>query len=106
MSAKVLLSICAALPAFFSPALLPAQATVPIGWVAIGDPAKIYPPDKHDEIWKTQRQLDFLGEVFGLERPAKGETIMPELTRRYGRALATHFDDHIISNPAADDEEE
>ncbi len=85
---------------------VPAQATVPIGWVAVGDPAEIHPPDKHDEIWETQRHLDFLGEVFGLERPGEGETIMPELTRRYGRALATHFDDHIISDRAADDEDE
>ena len=85
---------------------LPAQATVPIGWVAVGDPAEIRSPDKHDEIWETQRLLNFLGEVFGLEPPGEGETIMPELTRRYGRALATHFDDKAISNTPEDDENE
>jgi len=26
---------------------LPEQATVPIGWVAVGDPASIFPPDLH-----------------------------------------------------------
>jgi hypothetical protein len=29
----------------------------------------------------------------GLTRPAAGETIMPELTRRYARFLAGHRDD-------------
>jgi carbonic anhydrase/acetyltransferase-like protein (isoleucine patch superfamily) len=78
------------------------DATVPIGWVAVGDPAEIYPPDKHDEIWAIQEQLDFPGRVFGLERPDAGETIMPELTTRYGHALATHFDDHVLDEPSAD----
>jgi carbonic anhydrase/acetyltransferase-like protein (isoleucine patch superfamily) len=26
-------------------------AVVPIGWVAVGDPAQILPPDQHDAIW-------------------------------------------------------
>jgi hypothetical protein len=66
---------------------------VPIGWVAVGDPARILPPDRHDEIWAVQAALDFPGVVFGLKRPAAGETIMPELTRRYARFLAGHRDD-------------
>ena len=78
------------------------DSTVPIGWVAVGDPAEIYPPDSHDEIWAIQEQLDFPRRVFGLERPGAGETIMPELTMRYGRALAAHFDDHVLAEPSAD----
>ncbi len=46
------------------------DTVVPIGWVAVGDPAKILPPDRHDEIWAIQKELDFPGEVFGLKRPA------------------------------------
>jgi carbonic anhydrase/acetyltransferase-like protein (isoleucine patch superfamily) len=30
--------------------VLPADATVPIGWVAVGDPASILPPNEHDAI--------------------------------------------------------
>ncbi|MDX1514582.1 MAG: gamma carbonic anhydrase family protein, partial [Gammaproteobacteria bacterium] len=30
---------------------LPPDATVPIGWVAVGDPAKILPPGEHQAIW-------------------------------------------------------
>lgn len=72
---------------------LPADATVPIGWVAVGDPAEILPPGEHDRIWALQEPLDFPREVFGLAHPGPGETIMPELTRRYARALAAHRDD-------------
>lgn len=34
-------------------------ATVPVGWVAVGDPARILPADKHDEIWTVQAPLNF-----------------------------------------------
>jgi carbonic anhydrase/acetyltransferase-like protein (isoleucine patch superfamily) len=33
---------------------LPEDATVPIGWVAVGDPAQILPPEAHDEIWRSR----------------------------------------------------
>ncbi|MDM4721958.1 hypothetical protein QTQ03_21035 [Micromonospora sp. WMMA1363] len=33
-------------------------ATVPVGWVAVGDPARILPADKHDEIWAVQAPLN------------------------------------------------
>ena len=73
-----------------------ADAMVPIGWVAVGDPAEIRPPGEHDKIWAVQEPLNFPRTVFGLERPAPGDTIMPELTRRYARALARHKDDRIL----------
>jgi carbonic anhydrase/acetyltransferase-like protein (isoleucine patch superfamily) len=77
---------------------LEAGATVPIGWVAVGDPARILPPDRHDEIWAVQEKLDFPGVVFGLKRPAAGGTIMPELTRRYARFLAGHRGDTLVED--------
>src|SRR6266511_4134871 len=76
--------------------VVPPDATVPIGWVAVGDPARILPPEAHDEIWAVQRELDFPGYVFGLDRPADGETIMPEISRRYGRMLSRHRDDRAL----------
>ena len=75
---------------------VPPDAIVPIGWVAVGDPAEIRPPNEHDEIWAIQETLDFPGVVFGLARAAPGESLMPEMTRRYARALARHKDDRII----------
>ncbi len=75
---------------------LPADATVPIGWVAVGDPARILPPERHDEIWAVQEPLDFPKAVFGVERPPPGETRMPEITRRYARLLGRHGADRVI----------
>lgn len=69
---------------------------VPIGWVAVGDPATILPPKDHERIWEIQETLDFPGSVFGLDRPGEGESIMPELTRRYGMALGRHGDDRVL----------
>ena len=60
-------------------------ATVPIGWVAVGDPAIIRPPEQHDEIWAVQRELDFPGFVFGVDRSR--DDVMVQLTERYARAL-------------------
>ena len=73
-----------------------ADATVPISWIAVGDPAKMHPPSEHEQIWAVQDALDFPGTVFGLSRPGPGESNMPELTRRYARALARHRNDRML----------
>jgi carbonic anhydrase/acetyltransferase-like protein (isoleucine patch superfamily) len=73
---------------------LPPESVVPIGWVAVGDPVQILPPDRHEEIWAAQRELDFPGYVFGLDRETPD--LMVQLTERYGRSLARHFDDRRI----------
>lgn len=76
--------------------ILPADAVVPIGWVAVGDPVEILSPENHNGIWAIQEHLNFPRTVFGLERVPAGETIMPELTRRYTRALGRHGGDRIL----------
>lgn len=81
--------------------ILPPDAVVPIGWVAVGDPVEILPPHEHDRIWAIQEPLDFPGTVFRLSRPPAGETIMPDLTRRYARALHHHRDDRILGASAS-----
>ena len=75
---------------------LPPDVLVPIGWVAVGDPAEILPPGDHERIWATQEPLDFPRTVFGLERAPDGETIMPELTHRYAKGLGRHRDDQHL----------
>lgn len=77
---------------------LAADTTVPIGWVAVGDPARVLPPQDHDAIWEIQKTLDFPGVVFGLDRPGPGETIMPQLTSRYARGLGRHRDDRAVDS--------
>lgn len=72
------------------------DATVPIGWVAVGDPARILPPDRHDDIWAAQEPLDFPKTVFGVERPPEGASLMPDVMPRYCAALARHRDDKVL----------
>ncbi len=66
--------------------LLP-DAVVPLGWIAVGDPAEILPPDAHERIWAIQKTLGFPRYVFGVDRPADGESLMPDVMPRYARFL-------------------
>ena len=75
--------------------LLP-NAVVPIGWIAVGDPAQILPPQEHERIWSLQGPANFPLTVFGLERAPARESIMPEMTRRYARALGRHMEDRVL----------
>lgn len=74
---------------------LGAGATVPIGWVAVGDPAKIFSPDRHDEIWAIQKSLNFPLIVYGYDRE---EADMQKITERLAENLASHRDDSTIGN--------
>jgi carbonic anhydrase/acetyltransferase-like protein (isoleucine patch superfamily) len=64
-------------------------STVPIGWIAVGDPARILPPDRHDDIWAIQRELDFPGTVYGIPRGTDATTMM----RGQAAWFAAHRDD-------------
>ena len=75
---------------------LPADAMVPIGWIAVGDPAEILPPDAHDRIWAIQKPLGFPKAVFGVDRPPEGESLMPTIMPRYTRALRRHTGDRRL----------
>ena len=71
---------------------LPPGTTVPIGWVAVGAPARVLSPDRHDEIWKIQRELDFPGTVYGVPRGTPARELMERQTAWYG----AHRDDEIL----------
>ncbi len=73
--------------------VLPDEAVVPIGWVAVGDPATILSPDRHDEIWAIQERLGFPKEIFGVDRSPE---MMTEIMARYTRSLTRHTADRII----------
>lgn len=74
--------------------VLPEDSVVPIGWVAVGDPAEVLPPDRHDRIWALQQELDFPGYVFGLDRQTPD--LMVQLTERYASSLARHAHDQRV----------
>jgi carbonic anhydrase/acetyltransferase-like protein (isoleucine patch superfamily) len=69
-----------------------ADDVVPIGWVAVGSPAQIFSPDRHDEIWAVQRTLDFPGTVYGAGR----ETSMAELMQGQSEFYGAHADDRPV----------
>lgn len=73
---------------------LPEGSTVPIGWVAVGTPPLIASPDRGEEIWARQRELDFPEYVFGLDRSTPD--LMIQLTERYGARLARHARDRLM----------
>jgi len=75
---------------------IPPDAVVPIGWVALGDPVRLFSPKDHEEISKLLGELDFARTVFGDQPAARGETRMPERSLRYTRALGAHKDDRIV----------
>lgn len=61
--------------------------TVPIGWVAVGDPAKILPPDQHEAIWEVQKHLNFPEFVYGIDR--NDPHLMRKITSRLSEELGT-----------------
>jgi len=72
------------------------DAVVPLGWIAVGDPAEILPPHEHERIWEIQRALDFPRYVFGVERAPPGHSIQPTVMPRYARRLRNHVDDRLL----------
>lgn len=78
--------------------VLPPDSLVPIKWVAVGDPAQLFPPDKHDEVDAILSQMDFPEQVYGLERLSGGgvDMDMKELTRRVTTELADHRNDQEL----------
>ena len=76
--------------------VLPEGAVVPIGWVAVGNPASILPPNEHEKIWAIQEPLNFPLTVYGIDRQGDGSVNMKELTRKVVGALMRHRSDKIL----------
>lgn len=60
------------------------DTVLPIGWVAVGDPAQLFSPDRHEEIWAVQQELDFPGTVYGVDRGTPMSRIMERQTAFFG----------------------
>ena len=68
------------------------EAMVPIGWVAVGNPARTIAPWDHDEIWRIQEALDFPGTVYGLPRSAPARERMERQAGWFG----AHREDRVL----------
>jgi gamma-carbonic anhydrase len=67
---------------------------VPIGWVAVGDPAELLPPTEVDEIRARLEPLDFFGTLYGVPRSAPAE----ERMRRQAEWFGAHRDDRVTGS--------
>jgi gamma-carbonic anhydrase len=63
---------------------LESGTVLPIGWIAVGDPAQLFSPDRHAELWEVQRGLDFPGTVYGASRDSSMRTLMSRQAEFYG----------------------
>jgi carbonic anhydrase/acetyltransferase-like protein (isoleucine patch superfamily) len=61
-----------------------AGTVVPVGWIAVGDPARLLPPARHEDIWAVQRELDFPRTVYGVARGTPMREIMARQSAFYG----------------------
>jgi carbonic anhydrase/acetyltransferase-like protein (isoleucine patch superfamily) len=78
--------------------VLPRQSLVPIKWVAVGDPAQVIPPERHDEIDAILAKMDFAQQVYGIEQ-LSGDGVdmdMVELTQRETNGLSDHRADREL----------
>jgi carbonic anhydrase/acetyltransferase-like protein (isoleucine patch superfamily) len=78
--------------------VLPPDTVVPIGWIAAGDPARLFPPDLHDDLWAVQEGLDFPGTMYGVPRG----TSMREIMRRQSARYAPPGEDQSGDRDASD----
>jgi carbonic anhydrase/acetyltransferase-like protein (isoleucine patch superfamily) len=69
------------------------DTTVPIGWVAAGDPADLFAPEAHEQLWEAQEPMDFPGTVFGLPRE---EATMDRVCARYAERFGRHRGDRVL----------
>lgn len=74
------------------------QTRIPIGWVAVGDPARLYPPGEADSIRAGLEEAGgFLPFVFGTDPAVSRGEQMRAAMRRYARFLSrSHHGDEPI----------
>lgn len=65
--------------------------------VAVRDPRDILPPEECDTMCANQEPLGFPGTVFGPHRAPAGESIVLELTARYGRFVGEHRTNLVLA---------
>lgn len=82
--------------------VVPALARIPIGWVAVGEPARLYPPGDAEAIRAGIAEVGggFLPFVFGIDEAADRREQMQAALQRYTEAIARrHRQDEIVAAP-------
>jgi carbonic anhydrase/acetyltransferase-like protein (isoleucine patch superfamily) len=78
--------------------VVPPQTRIPIGWVAVGDPARLYPPEQADDIRAGLEDAGgFLPFVFGTDPAADRSEQMRTAMGRYASFLSrSHHGDEPV----------
>ena len=77
---------------------LPDDTFVPIGFIAIGRPERVYPPGDAPVVHEELNRIGFLRHVFGVDPAGRPRTaVMAEAMSRYTDALGAHRSDQIIT---------
>lgn len=75
------------------------DSVVPIGWVAIGNPVLILPPEQHEEISRELSQSRFPQTMYGVDaefdRDREG-SLMPAISDRNSLLYGRHRTDNVI----------
>jgi len=67
------------------------ESVLPIGWIAVGNPAQFFSPDQHAEIWAIQKTLNFPKTVFGLERDQQSsDSLIKQISDNYSKSIIKH----------------
>jgi carbonic anhydrase/acetyltransferase-like protein (isoleucine patch superfamily) len=79
---------------------VPELERVPIGWVAVGDPARLYPPDQVEPVRTALVEAGaaggFLSYLFGVDPAADRGAQMRAAMSRYAAALGRERDDEVV----------
>ena len=76
--------------------VLPPAAVVPIGWIALGDPAEVFSPERHEDYAPLLGRLDFPRTVFGITPEEWEEHGMSKVAPRYVELFGAHVADELI----------
>jgi carbonic anhydrase/acetyltransferase-like protein (isoleucine patch superfamily) len=74
------------------------NSLVPIGWIAVGDPAEVFAPDAHAAYSDRLAAMDFPGTVYGVERLDRpgADMDMIAVTGHLADGLQRHRDDRLV----------
>ena len=81
-------------------AIVAPQARIPAGWVAVGDPARAYPPGQAEAIRTALAEAgwSFLPLVFGVDDAGGRRDQLRTALARYTAAMASHHrQDQVLS---------
>ena len=75
------------------------DAVVPIGWVAVGNPARILPPDQQEAISLDLGQSRFPQTMYGVDPEFDQDregSLMPAIAERNGLLYGRHRSDKVV----------